>query len=268
MRQSLVLGAVGVMTIIVGMVAGNVLVERAGGDHGTHSGGDDAVHWEYTGEAGPEHWSELDPSWKIAASGKQQSPIDLDPTTARQTVAGIEFHYGPSEAEIVNTGHTIQVNMSGAGDRYALIDGVRYDLVQFHFHAPSEHTVLGQSRPMEMHLVHKDAQGKLAEVGVFMVPGAPHAELGPVLDNMPVVANKVRKLEARVDPSHLLPDDHAFFRYEGSLTTPPCSEGVLWSVMAESIEVSPEQLGAFQSLYNGNARPVQPIHDRPLKAGR
>ena len=225
------------------------------------SGAHPAVHWTYEGEEGPSHWSQLSPDYERCGVGKQQSPIDLTGASARD-LADIAFDYHPSKADVVNNGHTIQVTVEpGSSIR---VDGKRFDLVQFHFHAPSEHAIDGKLWPAELHLVHKSADGELAVVGLMIEKGDANKALGPVFKNMPAKSGAHRKLGGKLDLAELLPAVRTTFRYSGSLTTPPCSEGVRWHVVTEPIRVSEAQLAEFERLHEGSNRPLQPLHDRTL----
>jgi len=220
-----------------------------------------AVHWTYEGEEGPANWSHLSPDYEPCGSGNQQSPIDLTGAGSKD-LANIVFDYHPTKAEIVNNGHTIQVNL--APGSAIVVDGKRFDLLQFHFHAPSEHAIDGKLAPAELHLVHKSADGELAVVGLLIHEGAANAALDPVFKKMPAKANGRPVLAGTFDPAKLLPAVRTTYRYSGSLTTPPCSEGVRWNVVTAPIEVSEAQLGEFERLHNGSNRPLQPLHDRAL----
>jgi carbonic anhydrase len=182
------------------------------------------------------------------------------------SAAAILFHYKPSPLKIVNNGHTIQVNY--APGSYAELGGKRYELAQFHFHSPSEHTVAGKHSEMEVHLVHRDSEGGLAVVGVLLRKGHEIAGLQGVWDHLPQNEEETTVEGASVDASSLLPRHSEFYNYSGSLTTPPCSEGVAWYVMVEPVEVSVEQIGAFQAIVSANARPVQPLNGRVALAAR
>lgn len=211
--------------------------------------------------AGDEHWSHDDPgAWGgTCATGREQSPVDL--TGARgEDLADIEFDYGPSPVTVANTGHTIQAEYAEGGS--IEVDGTTYDLVQFHFHAPSEHTVDGRHAAAELHLVHQDADGHLAVVGVLVEEGPASDAVAPVLADAPAEEGEETEPSAEVDAAGLLPDSPRTFRYDGSLTTPPCTEGVKWMVMSEPVTWSGEQLAAFTGLYGGSNRPVQPLGDR------
>jgi carbonic anhydrase len=206
-------------------------------------------------------WGALSAEFATCSSGTQQSPIDLTaPSVIGLTNLG--FNYGPTNGTVVNNGHTIQVNLEAGNS--VVLDGKTYGLAQFHFHLPSEHTVDGAPAPLEVHLVHKDASGNLAVIGVFIEQGAANAVLAPVWAGIPTTAGGEYALPARFDPTGLLPGDRQVWRYDGSLTTPPCSEGVEWNVMHGTISLSAEQITTFSSLYSGNARPVQPLNSRTL----
>jgi len=222
-----------------------------------------AAHWTYTGEDGPENWGELSPDYEACASGRSQSPVDVaDPEPT--DLADITFVYRPAPLEIVNNGHTIQVNY--APGSYAELGGKRYELAQFHFHSPSEHTVNGKHAEMEVHLVHRDKDGKLAVVGVFLKPGHELAGLAATWKNLPKTEGEKPVAGASVDASSLLPKRAEVYTYSGSLTTPPCSEGVSWFVMVDPAEVSAEQIKVFQAIVSPNARPVQPLNSRGAMA--
>jgi carbonic anhydrase len=219
------------------------------------------VHWSYSGAGGPEHWGTLQPDFAACAAGKNQSPIDIT-HAAPSDLPNIVFNYAPSAVNILNNGHTIQVNYDAGS--YIEIDGVRYDLVQFHFHAPSEHTINGKRYPAELHLVHKSANGELAVVGVMMEKGAENLALKPVWDHLPAKEGPEEHYSAAVDATSLLPEIRTTFRYAGSLTTPPCSEGVKWNVMTTGVQVSDAQIKTFTRIIDGNDRPIQPLGARSL----
>ena len=219
------------------------------------------VHWSYEGEAGPAHWGDLAPEFRLCKDGKQQSGIDIPGVSGVEDLADIRFRYDPVPLKIKNNGHTIQVNYAAGSS--AMIDGDVYDLLQFHFHTPSEHKKGGQSYPMELHLVHRNGAGQLAVVGVFMKEGHFNPTIQKIWDRMPQHEGEV-EVEDAVDADAVLPRDHEFFRYAGSLTTPPCSEGVKWSVMKYPIEVSSAQIAQFKALFPLNARPTQPLNGRPV----
>lgn len=218
-------------------------------------------HWAYDGEEGQSHWSELAPTFAKCAEGRAQSPVDLN--TRASAAVGLDnvlFHYHPVTGVEVNNGHTVQVDV-GQGDSIEL-DGARYDLAQFHLHTPSEHRLDGKQYPAELHFVHKDARGQLAVVGVFLDVGAPTAALADVFAAMPTKAGQQKPLAKPLDLASVLPPSAGTLRYEGSLTTPPCSEGVHWVVFREPVTVSEAQLASFKKLYSGNARELQAQNGR------
>lgn len=218
-------------------------------------------HWSYEGATGPEHWGELSPAFRVCQLGMEQTPIDLS-SGMRAETGGIAFDYRPLPLRVVNNGHTIQVN-ADAGCACTIGD-MRYDLVQFHFHHPSEHLLAGKAFDMEAHFVHKSEAGALAVVGVFFKSGAPNFGLQPIFDLMPASEGPEVRTEVAFNPAALFPVVQNYFRYTGSLTTPPCSEGLTWTVFREPIEASPEQIAQFAALFPNNARPVQQRNRRFL----
>jgi carbonic anhydrase len=212
-----------------------------------------APHWSYAGQTGPDHWGELRPEFRVCQLGLEQTPIDLADGIKGDTGA-ITFDYRPLPLRIVNNGHTIQVNAEpGSG---CTVGGRRYELLQFHFHHPSEHLLAGKPFDLECHLVHQSSTGDLAVAGIFIRPGAKNTALAPVFDAMPRAEGPEQRAAGTVNPGAMLPKNAAYFRYMGSLTTPPCSEGVTWTVFKESVEASPDQIRQFAALFANNARPV------------
>ena len=228
-----------------------------------------APHWGYGRDNGPASWSKLSPDYATCSIGRAQTPIDLVPTTraaASAKAPGPELVFGRGERalHVVDNGHTIQV--TDAGGSTLTLDGVRYELAQFHFHDPSEHTIRGRSYPMEMHLVHKSADGRLAVVGVLIAQGAENAMLAPLFRALPVKAGDETELKVALDLAQVLPREHRALRYAGSLTTPPCSEGVQWVVLERPITLSREQIASFTAIIGDDHRPVQPLNDRTVTA--
>lgn len=218
--------------------------------------------WSYTGDSGPGKWGALSNEFGACASGHEQSPIDL----AKGQVEGaldLAFHYAPSAGTVTDNGHTLQVDVPAGG--YITIGERRFDLVQFHFHGPSEHTVGGRSYPLEIHLVHKDKAGKFAVVGVLVEPGSESSVLGSVIDALPTTQGRAEALAREVNADKLLPKLKSSFQYSGSLTTPPCTEGVAWSVLVAPITMSEAQIDTLKTRFHGaNNRPIQPIGTRSL----
>jgi carbonic anhydrase len=218
------------------------------------------VHWSYEGDTGPEHWGSLSPDFATCAKGVEQSPVDI-PANALLNPADLAFSYQPSAVTIFNNGHTIQVNYDPGSS--LTLNGVKYDLVQFHFHTASEHAIGGQHEPMEIHFVHRNAQGGLAVVGVLLKSGGENATYAPIFQNLPPQASQPAPVAgATVDANQLLPAQRTFWRYNGSLTTPPCTEGVKWLVMNTPVEVSDAQIAAFTNIFKNDERPVQPFNAR------
>jgi carbonic anhydrase len=216
------------------------------------------VHWTYTGDTGPMKWASLDTKW-AACGGAAQSPIDLELQATK--AKPIAFDYKATAASVVDNGHTLQVNLE-PGSKITIDDDV-FDLVQFHVHTPSEHTIAGESFPMEVHLVHKDKDGKLAVVGVMYEVGESKA-LDTVWSKWPAKIDTAAKLKKPFDPTTLLPESRTVVSYTGSLTTPPCTEGVMWNVMRRTRVVTQKQLDQLHTHYPKNARPVMPRGERVL----
>ncbi len=220
--------------------------------------GDGEVHWSHEGDTGPNRWGQLDPSFAVCDSGAQQSPIDLAGAIPAGG-GGLTIQWQPTDAQVVDNGHTIQVDL--AEGSAITLEGRGFSLAQFHFHLPSEHTVEGERSAMEVHFVHQAEEGDLAVIGVFMDAGQVHPAIQSIWDAIPGAGEAPASL-AGLDPNAFLPEGRGYFRYAGSLTTPPCSEVISWVVMAESISASQAQVDAFAALYPMNARPVQPLHRR------
>lgn len=223
------------------------------------------IHWDYEGVGGPENWAKLDPKNKTCAIGERQSPIDIK-DGIKVDLEPIKFAYRPSTFRIVDNGHTIQVEV---GENSISLTGKTYELVQFHFHRPSEEKVNGQRFDMVVHLVHKSDDGQLAVVAVLLERGTENPFIQTLWNNMPLEKNTpVAPPTTLVDLNTLLPATRNYYTYMGSLTTPPCSEGVLWMVMKQPVQVSQDQVNIFSRLYKNNARPIQPSGGRLIKEGR
>jgi carbonic anhydrase len=222
----------------------------------------EAPHFKYSGEHGPSHWGDLEAEFAACKTGKDQSPIDIR-KAVKAPLPPIGFHYANGAAEVVNNGHSIQVNLAGGGT-VDLASGT-YKIVQFHFHAPSEEKVDGHAYAMVAHLVHSDDAGKLAVVAVLFKEGKANPTLAKVFAVMPSKEGGKVALEGGINPADLLPARQDYYAYMGSLTTPPCSEGVRWQILKQPMELSKEQLAAFRKLYPMNARPVQPLNGRKVE---
>jgi len=223
------------------------------------------IHWSYEGEGGPDNWAKIDPNNKACASGQRQSPIDIR-DGIKVDLEPIKFDYRASTFRIVDNGHTIQVDV---GDSSITLTGKTYELVQFHFHRPSEEKVNGQRFDMVAHLVHKADDGQLAVVAVLLERGNENPFIQTLWNNLPLEKNAaVSPPSALVDPMTLLPVNRNYYTYMGSLTTPPCTEGVLWLVMKQPVQVSMDQINIFSRYYRNNARPIQLPAGRIVKEGR
>lgn len=227
------------------------------GDKGGHG-----PHWAYEGEHGPAHWGHMSKDFAACSEGKQQSPIDIT-AAQKEDLKDVEFSYKPSALNIINNGHTVQVNYDQGSS--IKVNGVDYQLAQFHFHTPSEHTLGGKSFGMELHLVHKNDKGELAVVGVLLEEGKENAAFKTIWQNLPKKADEKKSVKANVNADELLPKTRSYFTYGGSLTTPPCSEGVTWIVLKTPVQMSKKQLQSIETIMHHNNRPVQPLHDRKLK---
>jgi carbonic anhydrase len=213
----------------------------------------EGAHWSYSGKTGPEHWGGVDPASKVCAIGTQQSPLDIG-RTIKAELPKLEIDWRGKPDTIVNNGHTIQVNFSGG----TLSAGPStYTLLQVHFHHPSEHLIEGKRFPMEAHFVHRAASGSLGVVGVMLTPGKSNAGFERIIATMPAKAGPAVKADSTIDASALLPATRSYYRYSGSLTTPPCSEVVDWMLFTAPVEVAEADIGRFAKLYAMNARPAQ-----------
>jgi carbonic anhydrase len=224
------------------------------------------VHWGYAGPGAPENWAKLRAEYATCGKGKRQSPIDIR-GGIKVDLDPIRFDYRPTQFRIIDNGHTVQVDV--ADNSSITITGRTYRLVQFHFHRPSEERINGRQFEMVAHLVHKDYDGNLAVIAVPIDRGTEHPLIQTLWNHMPLeVGMTVQPPGVVIDLTKLLPTEREYYTYMGSLTTPPCTENVLWMVFKNPIQVSPEQVGIFARLYPNNARPIQPAHDRLIKESR
>lgn len=222
-----------------------------------------APHWAYTGHHGsPAHWAELDPAFETCAKGTKQSPVDIS-KTVKTALPKLEFAYGSVAPVIVNNGHTVQVNLP-AGQSLKIGDQ-SYELLQFHFHTPSEETIAGKHAAMVAHFVHRNAAGELGVVGVLMEQGKRNPAFEGIFSHLPRPGEKITVDGLKLDLAALLPSDKGYYAYEGSLTTPPCSQGVSWMVLKTPVKLGAEQIKAFRRLFSANARPIQPLNGRIIQ---
>jgi carbonic anhydrase len=218
-----------------------------------------AQHWTYEGHEGPDHWGELSEGWGACSAGQQQSPIDLG-TASGLSLQSMAIDWPETiPGTVIDNGHTIQVNVEPGAS--LTIAGHEYALVQFHFHAASEHTINGRHAPMEVHFVHADSEGGLAVIGVMIEAGAPLASLGSVwaVDPQPGGSGGVA---ASIHLGEFLPADRSAWRYAGSLTTPPCSEVVTWTVFRHAVTASAAQIAWFEDRHPHSYRPALPLNRR------
>ena len=218
--------------------------------------------WSYEGETGPANWSKINVDWAKCGTGNRQSPIDLR-DGIKVNLEQISFDYHPSSFNEVNNGHTIQVTVGGGN--FITVGNQTYELEQFHFHRPSEEKINGKGTEMVMHLVHKSAEGKIAIVAVLLERGQPHNLMQTIWDNLPLEKHEVVAPSVVINPMDALPEKREYFTYMGSLTEPPCTEGVLWMVFKQPRQASPAQMALFSRLYPLNARPVQSTAGRMIK---
>jgi carbonic anhydrase len=226
--------------------------------------------WSYEAAKGPEHWGDLDPEYAACNSGKQQSPVDIR-NARKGPLPPIRFEYKSSPLKyLINNGHTIRVNYhSPASGGFLIVGEKRYQLTQFHFHHPSEEYVHGKQYDMVIHLMHQAVDGKVAGVAVFLQAGNPNSTIARIWEHFPKTEGNEEEIPGvEVNPADLLPHDRAYYTYMGSLTAPPCDEGVTWFVLAAPTDISPEEIDAFAKLYPHDVRPLQPLNGRVVTESR
>ena len=221
-----------------------------------------AQHWSYENESGPQNWAKLDAKFSVCASGKNQSPVDLK-DFVEADLKPLKLDYKAGTSEILNNGHTVQVNYK-AGSHLS-VDGASFELKQFHFHSPSENKINGKQFPLEGHLVHADKDGNLAVVAVMFQEGAANSLLAKLWEKMPNKAGEKGALAGELNVTQLLPKDRDYYRFNGSLTTPPCSEGVRWFVIKRPATASKAQIEQVSKAVGvANNRPIQPANARAV----
>lgn len=226
-----------------------------------------AAPWSYSGDTGPDRWGYLSPDYVLAATGHEQSPIDIDPSTAALVdLPDISFEYRDEKAVFVNNGHTLE--HEGGPGNWLEFQGVRYRLKQFHFHTPSEHTIDGRHSPMEIHLVHENAAGEVLVAAVLIEPGEASSEMSAAAQQLPSRASTEAELPWTVNPAHLASDRTGYYLYHGSFTTPPCTEGVTWLVKRDPAHYPAEVFARFAAIMGPNNRPVQELNGRVVELKR
>jgi carbonic anhydrase len=226
-----------------------------------------APHWGYSGETGPEHWGAEDPSFATCSIGKHQSPVNIEKAVVKD-LPELKFDYKDTALNVTDTGHTYQINATSGSGGFTVGDD-RYDFAQVHFHELSEESLHGRHYSMEAHIVHKNAKGDLAVVAVLIRKGKTNEFLKPIFDNFPVKGTAENDVAGKtVNMGDFLPTHHGYFTFEGSLTTPPCSENVRWFVLKTPVEASEAQLKQFGGRYTHNSRPTQPVNGRVIEESR
>ena len=218
--------------------------------------------WSYEGETGPANWGKINAAWTKCGTGTRQSPIDLR-DGMKVDLEQISFDYKPSGFNVVDNGHTVQVNVGGGN--FITVQNRSYELVQFHFHRPSEERVNGKGFEMVVHMLHKDPEGRLAMLAVLLERGKGNNMIQTVWNNLPLEKLDVVSPNVVLDVAEMLPQRRDYFTFMGSMTTPPCNEGVLWLVMKQPMQASPAQMALFSRMYPLNARPVQASSGRMIK---
>jgi carbonic anhydrase len=222
-------------------------------------------YWSYGGAENPTQWGKLSDDFALCELGRDQSPINIK-NTVEDSPAKIDFDYKPSPLVVVNNGHTIQAKYAQGST--VSINDKKYALLQFHFHTPSEHNINDKASAMELHLVHRNETGQLAVVGVMLNQGLSNPLIAEIWKQIPDIGETNTVSDLLINASNLLPRKKSYFSYMGSLTTPPCSEGVSWNLLLEPITVSKEQVETFAKIYQVDARPLQPINGRTVQLHR
>lgn len=223
------------------------------------------ISWTYSGQTGSSHWKDIDPTnYAACVDGTAQSPINIvNPT--KVDLVNLKFSYIKSEAGIFNNGHSVEAEPLDTSKSTVEINNTVYNFAQLHFHAPSEHQITGLHYPVEVHFVNKSKSGKLAVVGVFVKGGSENKAWKKITDNLTIATSDPEATKVEIDWAKLLPANKTTIRYDGSLTTPGCSEGVKWNVFTNPITMSQNQINQFLEAYSGNNRPVQPLNNRPVR---
>lgn len=244
------------------MKKSQVLLSIAFAFASAHAFAEGAAHWSYQGKTGPQAWGSLSKEFLTCKTGEMQSPLDIKTAGLEKSEAGpLQINYKSSAADLINNGHTIQVSLADGGA--ATLGGKSYKVLQFHFHTPSEEKVNGKGYPINAHLVHKSDDGSLGVIGVFFKVGKENQALKGIFAHLPKKEGKTA-LKSHFDAASLLPATLEYYSYQGSLTTPPCSEGVSFYILKNPIEMSKKQLEAFRKVFKMNARPVQPLNGRKV----
>lgn len=220
-----------------------------------------AVHWSYTGHGNPAQWAHINPDFETCASGVTQSPINIT-KAEKADLPELEFQYQETTPSIVNNGHTIQINL--ASGNFLKVGTQKLELLQFHFHTPSEEQINGKRSDMVAHFVHKSADGQLGVVALLIKSGARNKAFTGIFQHLPRKGETISVENLKLNLSAMLPSNKNYYTFTGSLTTPPCTENVQWIVLKQAISLSSNQIKAFKNQYAFNARPVQALHERQI----
>ncbi len=247
--------------IATGVMVASLLLSGSAiaSEHGHEHEKEHKSHWSYSGDTGPAHWGDLKDEYFMCKEGKNQSPIDVN-RVIEADLPKLDITYAGNAVSVVNNGHTIKVNTQGKNE--IVVDGVTFTLKQFHFHTPSENTIKGEQFPMEVHFVHLDKDGNIAVIGIMFKEGKRNAAVDKFLSKLPKEINHIALLDEMFNPGELFPKKLDYYRFNGSLTTPPCTEGVRWILLKHEVEASKEQLSKMRKVMGKNNRPVQPLNAR------
>ena len=225
--------------------------------------------WSYEGDKGPAHWGALDPDYAVCGSGRAQSPIAIG-TARKADLPALRFAYRAGSINIINNGYTaVRLDYPAGNGNFLIVGDKRYELTQFHFHRPSEEAIHGKTTDMVLHLMHQGSDGKVVGVAVMLKEGRANPTIDRLWKYMPQSAGKAHLIpDVTIDPQNLVPTSTGYYRYEGSVTAPPCTEGVTWYVMKTPMEVSANEIAAFTKLYPHDVRPVQPLNGRVVEESR
>ncbi len=227
------------------------------------------TEWSYEGANGPEHWGDLDPAYATCKTGEAQSPVDIR-TAKKAELPALRFEYKSGPLKIINNGHTaVRVDYAPGNGNFLIVGDKRYELTQFHFHRPSEEYLHGKPYPMAIHFMHADSDGKVAAVTVLLKAGGTNPTIERLWEHMPATEGKAQEIAGvEVNPADLLPRDTSYYTYTGSLTAPPCTEGVIWIVLKTPRDISADEIKAFAGLYPHDVRPIQPLNGRVVEESR
>ena len=224
------------------------------------------TRWSYEGANGAEHWGDLDPEYAVCKAGMEQSPIDIR-NSEKAKLPAIRFEYKSGPLRIINNGYTaVRVNYAPGNGNFLIVGDKRYELTQFHFHHPSEEYIHGKPYDMVAHFMHESGDGKVAAVAVLLKAGGANSTVDQLWEHMPKTPGKEEVIEGiEVNPAGLLPRDISYYTYMGSVTAPPCTEGLTWFVLKTPVDISAEEISAFAKLYPHDVRPTQPLNGRVVK---